>query len=305
MVSELDRIIEGLSKRGIEVISLKGATASEKIFGDIALYPSGDIDILVKIKDIDETRKFLESEGYQLNDVGFHEYRDYFIKDLYHISMSNDRYTIEPHWNLFFRYFTTPQEFWWEESIEVSSGGKNYRFLSPEKNILYTAFRLFSKGFTHLRFLVMVAEIVRYYHNIVDWGKLFAYAKECKFENTLRLVMRLCHEFLGAPVPYQYTDITSLRAKVIYRRAEEMVFIEEDIHPLNKALFAFLRDDVMGTVSVLLRRLFPSMGEIVSRYRLTAGSGKAFAYYTYYILNPIMLLKRKHQNAKESKVQIL
>jgi hypothetical protein len=93
-------------------------------------------------------------------------------------------------------------------------------------------------------------------------------------------------------VPYQYTEIKSLRAKVLFRRAEEMVFIEEDIHPLNKALFAFLHDDVTGAVGVLLKRLFPSMGEIVSRYKLPSKSGKAIIYY---ILNPVMLLLRKRR----------
>jgi len=139
MVSELDRLIDGMNKTGIEVISLKGATASEKIFGDIGLYPSGDIDILVKVEDIDRVREFLEADGYKLNDKGFDEYREYFIKELYHINLSNGKYTIEPHWNLFMRYFTTPPEFWWKECIIVSSGGRQYKFLSPEKNVLYNS----------------------------------------------------------------------------------------------------------------------------------------------------------------------
>jgi hypothetical protein len=71
-----------------------------------------------------------------------------------------------------------------------------------------------------------------------------------------------------------------------------MVLREQDVHPLNKVLFAFLRDNLLGAFKFLFRRLFPSMGEIVSRYRLETGSGKAVMYY---ILNPVMLLMRKHQ----------
>jgi len=291
-VAELDRLIDGLNGEGIEVIPLKGATASEQIFGDIGLYPSGDIDILVRVEDIDRVREFLERDGYKLNDKGFDEYREFFLKELYHISLTKGRFTIEPHWNLFVRYFTTPPEFWWDESIRVNSGGKNYRFLSPEKNILYTSFRLFSKGFTHLRFLVMVAEVIRHYGNTVYWEKLFGYAKKYRFENTLRVTLKLCHEFLGAPVPDRYRDIKSIRVSALYRRAREMVFVEEDIHPLNKALFAFLRDDVTEAGAVLLKRLFPSMGEIVARYRLKPGS---FQARLYYLFNPILLFLRKHQ----------
>lgn len=292
MVSELDRLIDGLNKTGIEVISLKGATASEKIFGDIGLYPSGDIDILVKVKDIDRVRRYLESAGYKLNDIGFDEYREFFIKELYHISLSNDRYTIEPHWNLFCRYFTTPPDFWWEESVTVSSGGREYNFLSPEKYILYTSFRIFFKSFRSLRFLVMVAEIIRYYRNEIDWDKLFAYAREYKFENVLRVVLRLSSQLLGASIPVEYIEIKRFRVRVLYRCAYTMLLRGEDPHPFYKALLIFLKDDLSDAFRVLFRRLFPSMGEIVSRYRLNEGSGKAKAYY---ILNPVMLLMRKHQ----------
>lgn len=292
MISELDRLIDRLNKTGIEIISLKGATASEKIFEDIALYPSGDIDILVKLKDIDSVREFLESEDYKLNDTGFDEYREFFIKELYHISLSNGRYTIEPHWNLFFRYFETPPEFWWEESFTVSSGDREYRFLSPEKNILYTSFRLFSKGFVYLRFLVLIVEIIRHYADEIDWNKLFGYAKEYKFENVLRVTMKLSSDILGAPVPENYAKVQGLRAKVINRRVVQMVLKEGAAHPVNKVLFMFLRDDLSGALKVFSRRLFPSTGEIVSRYRLSPGSDKAVAYY---ILNPFFLLTRKHQ----------
>ncbi len=292
MISELDRLIDGLNKKGIEIISLKGATASEKIFGDIALYPSGDIDILMKVEDVGKVKEFLKSEGYSLNDTGFDKYREFFIKELYHISLSNGRYTIEPHWNLFFRYFETPPEFWWEESFTVSSGDREYRFLSPEKNILYTSFRLFSKGFVHLRFLVLIAEIVKYYKDEVDWDRLFNYARKYKFENVLRVILKMSYNLIGSPVPPKYTLIERLRIKILYQKALKMVFREDVVHPLDKILFAFLRDDLSGAFKVLFHRLFPSMGEIVSRYKLTTGSVKAKVYY---ILNPVMLMMRKHQ----------
>ncbi len=60
--TENKRLIEEINKTGIEVISLKGAIVSEKIFGDLGLYPSGDIDILVKVKDVDKTLNLLESK---------------------------------------------------------------------------------------------------------------------------------------------------------------------------------------------------------------------------------------------------
>jgi hypothetical protein len=293
LAAETDRLIDLLASRGIEVIPLKGTVTVELIFGDIGLYPSGDIDILVPLKDIGMVKEILEAEGYHLKDQGFDEYKDYFLQELYHISLSSSRFTVEPHWNLFMRYFTAPPEFWWEESIPVSLGGRRYRFLSPEKNILYTSFRNFYKGFTPLRFLVLTAAIISHYKDEIDWEKLFRYAGTFYFEHVLRVNLRLCRELLNAPIPSQYACIKGQRITMLYRLISKMVLSADDIHPLHKASLLFLRDDLKGISRILLRRLFPPMGEIVSRYRLTPGTGKAVAYYAF---NPMLLLLNKHRD---------
>jgi len=293
--AELERILEGMEQQGLEAIVLKGPITSEKIFGDLGIYPSSDSDILVKVEDIDQTKAFLETRGYRLNDKSFSEHKDFFIKELYHISLSNAQFTIEPHWNLFYRNFTTPPEFWWEESISISSNGRNYRFLSPEKNILYTAFRLFSKNYEQLRYLVMVAEIVRHYKEEVDWDKLFLNAKRFHFVNVLKVTLNLCRELLGTPVDERFCEIKGVRARILYQFVRSMVLNGSDFNPVRKILLSFLRDDLSGACKVLLRRLFPSMGEIVSRYRLPAGSNRALLYY---FLNPILVLSRRHQQLK-------
>lgn len=292
MVSEIDRLTAALSQKNIEIIPLKGPLASEKIFGDVGLYPSSDIDILVHGEDISRVREFLESEGYQLHDKDFDKYREFFLKELYHISLSNGKFTIEPHWNLFMRYFTTPPGFWWEESIIVSSNGKEYRFLSPEKNILYASFRFFYKGFTPLRFLVFLAGMIHHYKNEINWVKLFDYARRYSFESVLRVSMKLTHDLLNASLPESYTHIQGLRVKLLYAVISRMILKAEDIPPLKKFILSFLRDDLKGLFTIFLRRIFPPMGEIVSRYRVKPGTGKAL---TYYLINPMLILLKKHR----------
>lgn len=293
LASEVDRLIDLLTSRGTEVIPLKGAVTAELIFADIGLYPSGDIDILVPMKDIGMVKDILEADGYHLNDRGFDEHRDFYFQERYHISLSGSRFTVEPHWNLFMRYFTAPPEFWWEESVTVSLGERRYSFLSPEKNILYTSFRNFYKGFTPLRFLVLTAAIISHYKDEIDWEKLFGYAGTFHFENVLRVNLKLCKDFLDAPVPSQYACIKGRRTGMLYRFISKMVMSANDIHPLHKAGLLFLRDDLKGISRILLRRLFPPMGEIVSRYRLSPGTGKAVVYYAF---NPMLLLFKKHRD---------
>jgi Uncharacterised nucleotidyltransferase len=292
LAAETDRIVDLLTSRGIAAVPLKGTVTAELIFGDIGLYPSGDIDILVPMKDISVVKEILEADGYHLNDQAFHEHKEFFLHERYHISLSSRRFTVEPHWNLFMRYFTAPPEFWWEESLTVSLGGRRYQCLSPERNILYTAFRNFYKGFTPLRFLVLTAAIIRHYKDEIDWEKLFGHAVTFHFENVLRVNLKLCRDLLDAPIPSQYACIKGLRITILYRFISKMIMSADDIHPLHKAGLLFLRDDLKGISRILLRRLFPPMGEIISRYRVTPGSGKAIPYY---LMNPILLLLKKHR----------
>jgi hypothetical protein len=293
MISELDRIIDGLNSAGVEVITLKGPATSENIFGDIAIYPSDDIDILVKVEDIDRTVKFLEADGYTMNDVGYYRYKDFFIRELYHIGLSKFGFVVEPHWNLFMRYFRTPPDFWWEESIYVFSNGRQYRFLSPEKNLLYNSFRLFSHAYSSLRFLAMCSEIIGYYRDEMDWGKLFAYAKQYHFENVLSAVLWLSRRFLEAPVPDEYCERRGMRMKMLCGCSGRMLMQDQDVdNNFNvpyKVLLTILGVDIPSVLRIFLRRLFPPVGEIVSRYGLRAGSGSVIAYY---VLNPFLLLTR-------------
>jgi hypothetical protein len=292
LAAETERLMDGLSAGGLDAIVLKGPVTSEAVFGDIGIYPSGDIDFLIKVRDIDAAREYFESVGYSLNDAGFDSHRDFYIRELNHMSLSNAMYTIEPHWNLFFRYFTAPPEFWWEETISAESDSRRYRWLSPEKNLLYNAFRTYFKLFDQLRFLVLFSELIRHHQNEIDWQKLFSHAKLYRFESVLRVMLKLAHDLLGAAVPEEYTELKQLRQRMLYPRVRRMALEGDKSHALNKVLLASLRDDFSGFLRVMGRRLFPSMGEIISRYRLTGISGKAIGFY---VLNPVLVLMQMHQ----------
>jgi hypothetical protein len=61
---EVERINELLYEKGIKTILLKGCNLAPFVYGDIALRQFGDIDILVRIEDIQTITKILEDEGY-------------------------------------------------------------------------------------------------------------------------------------------------------------------------------------------------------------------------------------------------
>ncbi len=49
---ELGKVLETVRKAGLQVIVLKGAVLAEKIYGNLALRPMMDVDLLVKKEDL-------------------------------------------------------------------------------------------------------------------------------------------------------------------------------------------------------------------------------------------------------------
>jgi hypothetical protein len=292
-INELDRLLEECYKEGIEIITLKGASVSEIIFRDIGLYPSSDIDFLFKSEDFDKLNAVFERNGYRLIDEHLPRYKDYYLKEQYHCVFSNGTFTFEPHWNLFFRYFNAPPDFWWSEALLVESNGRKYWYLSPEKNILYLSFRIFSKGFNSLKFLAIISETVNYYNDIMDWKKLFLYAKRYRFQNVLYAVLMMCRDFLGADITPEISSLRNLRADMLYKKASDLILNPEPArNPIIKVWLTLIAINLQSSLKILLKRLFPPVAEVRIRYHIYDSSSKI---YIYYLLNPLLLILRKHQ----------
>ena len=138
--TEVMKVINLLKNDGIEAIALKGSIASDIIFGDIGLYPSSDIDILVEPRALKKADKILTAAGYR-KDEGISE-QD-LLTAHYHLLYRKGRHYLELHWNLVRRYFSVPADFWWEERQNIPYEETEIIMLSPERYILYTVFRLF------------------------------------------------------------------------------------------------------------------------------------------------------------------
>jgi hypothetical protein len=294
---ENEIIISELRKNDVPCISLKGTLASEKIFGNLGLYPVGDIDILVAPEHIEEAKRILVSLGYR-QDSSLNE-KDY-IKNHYHLpTYIKDSFFVEVHWNLTKRYFKTTPEFWWEDVREVESNGEKYTILSPERYILYSVFRLYSHGFYPSKFLVFVAELINSYHDDINWTALLEYAARYKMDRLVVFTLKLTGELLGSLVPLWILKNNVFAYEYLKRKVISRMFQENIVHTRNMILYLLLQNDPVNFGIIALKRLFPDASEIRMRYGLDHDSRKI---YLYYVLNPILLLIGKKKFLKRKQV---
>lgn len=289
-ISETEIIRDGLKDVGVIAISLKGAISSETIFGDVGVYPASDIDILVKPGDIEKARTFLEAAGYKLMDSDFDSYKSYYLKEQYHITFSNGKHAVELHWNLLVRFFSAPPEFWWQDYRVISMGTKEIHLLSPENELLYLSFRLFSKGFYHLKFLLLFAETHNHYIHAINWDKMTSLARHFHMEKVFTFTCLMAFQLLKTPIPVSFIQFDS--EKYLYRYALKLLFQGENPKPAKKIPLIFMRDDFKGAFFVLLKNLFPPVAEVAKRYRLLPGTSSIALYY---LIHPLLLLMNRHK----------
>ncbi len=285
--AEIIGMITRLQEAGVEAIPLKGPVASDVIFGNPGLYPSGDLDILVRPADLEKTRRVLIEEHYR--EDGSTNERDALL-GTYHLTFRNDRDVLEVHWTLTFRYFDIPSGFWWEDAKPMEYEGVEMKRLSAERYLLYTVFRLYRHAFRPLRFLVLIAEIIRKYRDEIVWEDLISFAETYRMERLLLFTLRLLKETLGADVPEDIAGRPAYGHGLLKRLVFSGLFHEvRRIHP-RMLLFTLLQETPFDTIRVLLRRIFPLPSEIRLRYRLPAKSKKV---YLYYFMNPFFMIVRK------------
>jgi hypothetical protein len=284
---EVLKILAMLKKNHIEAIPLKGAAASELIFGDPGLYLSKDIDILVRSKDLAGISEVLLKAGYEKNE-GISE--NDLLSSHYHFLFQKDGHHFEVHWNLVKRYFQIPSEFWWEYVHETVYEGMEITQLSAERYIMYTVFRLFDHGFRPLKFFVLISEIINKYQDEIDWGELLTFSRRYKMERLMVFTLRLLHDILGTRIPVTVTKKNIICYEALKKLINSGLFHEVTRPHLRMLLYTFLLDDPVEYAKVISRRFFPEIGEIRLRYGLPIGSKKVYAYY---LLNPLLVLMKK------------
>lgn len=117
--AELVRLIRKFAGHGIEVLPLKGVMLSLQLFGDPGMRHSRDMDLMVKVEDLDRTDRLLEAEGYRRIFPGAGmtaRQRRYLVSENYHFEYLHERLGLhlELHWRC---------ELWTPELSEKLWGG--------------------------------------------------------------------------------------------------------------------------------------------------------------------------------------
>jgi hypothetical protein len=209
---ELGRSLEAFKKSGLEVIVLKGAALAEEVYGNIALRPMSDVDLLVKGADMAHADVQLKTVGYRPIDAAVDEvdFSSTYLTTLDYRSPEENSPSFHIHWH--FVNSTIPNESYiknikieniWRDAENAKIAGVETLIMAPHHQLIHLsehALRV-THSLSKLRLLCDINEAVNFYQKQLDWSRLIKESFKFNLDRMVYLSLYFSYKFLETQIP--------------------------------------------------------------------------------------------------------
>jgi hypothetical protein len=274
LLRELGAVLQALAARNIAVIVLKGAALADAVYGNLALRPMGDVDLLVAQRDMAPTRLALEQLGYSVARVETHpgvlveqENEVAFLKP------GRIDAWMDVHWSLFdspYYQSRMAMDWFWDSADHLTLGDQPALVLGTEALLIHLCghLALHHEGLGLLWWQDIV-EVLHRRGDQIDWATLLRKTRELQLLPPVRSVLTRAADEWGAPVPADV--LAALREPSDSPRAERLY---EQLSVARSPGQRFLTD--LSSTSGWRQRLryartnlFPSAAYMRERYSIS------------------------------------
>ncbi len=282
LAEELASVLRAFESAGIACAPIRGLALAELLYGDITARPTGDIDLLVRKKDLPRVADTLGELGFrELNHrPGFAQVYSYtlgFLKN------RHGWIVVEPHWTITYPPFadSVDMDAVWSRCVKRRFLGIETWSLGREDLLLHLCFHALHHGEqAPLLWFYELDRLIRRDETRLDWSWIVTVALQAEQESSLIEVLERLRRFFGSPIPAQvFVQLRvrptsgSLSARIIrsLARASSATAREE------LALFFALKG-MRSKLRYLSALLVPSSEFMRLRYGLTARRQLPFSY---------------------------
>ena len=288
---ELGRVLKAFKKAGLQVIVLKGAALAETVYGNLALRPMSDVDLLVKKEDLYHIDEQLKILGYfpsdrAVNDIDF---SSTYLTTLDYRSSFKNFPSFHIHWH--FVNSTIPHEHYtknikmediWQDAEKTRIAQVETWVMAPHHLLIHLsehALRV-THSLGKLSFFCDINEAINFYQQRLDWDRLIKDSFKFGLDRMVYLTLYFTSEFLAATIPENV--LLKLRPKRL--RLSERIFMSSIsnnnrfpgssylIHlSMNKGLFKkmkFVGKTFFPPRHIIAQRSYTSPSKVDSTYYL-------------------------------------
>jgi hypothetical protein len=285
---ELSALFERFQRDGIKGILLKGAYLVEEVYGNVAVRPMDDVDLLVRKSDLGRVGEIMQAmdftRPYQSRESSIEFPHMHFI-----YVHAKTGLIIEVHWNLVRPSYRihVDMDALWERSRPTLVAKIPVHIMPPEDLVLHlclhASFHKFEFG---LRALCDLRETLRRFQKDVDWEGLRQRAQLWNAERCVYVNLRLTRELLHAPVPENWLNtIQPADFDPYYLTiAQELIFpggqeTQIKIPSWPRFVKFWKAGSLAQKITLVWKRLFLSPQSMALLYDVPPGSLRVWLYY--------------------------
>jgi len=209
---KLGRLLEAIRKVGLQVIVLKGAVLAEKIYGNLALRPMADIDLLAKKEDLISLDEQMKTLGYRPSDISVKDidFSSTHLTTLEYRSESLNFPSFHIHWH--FVNSTIPNESYiknikiediWLDAEKTKIANMETLVMAPHHLLIHLsehALRV-THSLSRLGFFCDIDEVVNFYQERLDWERLIKESLKFNLSHLVYLSLYFTANFLETKIP--------------------------------------------------------------------------------------------------------
>lgn len=283
------KVLKSLADNQLPVIALKGLSLAKNIYGDIALRPMSDMDLLVKEEDLVRAGRILLTLGYK----PYFSAWENMLKTYHHLPPFTNKSgaMIELHWNI-----VTPDspikvdlDGLWERACLIKVDNVEVRAFSPEDLFLHLCIHACVHLQTGIDLIPFcdIAGLIKTSADKIDWQIVIERATRWGGHKCVYLMLLLVRELLGAAPPDKI--MSEIKPddyqSVFFDEALEQIF---DVSPSGQRIGIRIGlpmikkvKGIKGKVLALLKKAFPSRECLASIYPVSVSSPKIYLCYLF------------------------
>lgn len=267
----MEEVLETFRHAEIESLVLKGMALAEPVYGNPALRPMDDIDLLVRRGDVQRACAALADLGYEalpsFDDDLRRRAATVFISPRVHSA----RPMVDLHWDLVDDRYGPAARRWtdgvWERAGEVSIGGISARSLSPTDCLIHACVHLaVHHGLRGLLWYCDLATMARAWREEIEWERLADWVMDARLRGVVYAALKCAEVMVGLEVPapvLRRLRPRSLRARATIRWLVPRLVALSSIPYQDYMVPLLLMDRGRDVAAVVLRRLLlPGSGPL-------------------------------------------
>jgi hypothetical protein len=209
---ELGKVLGSIRKTGLQLIVLKGAALAEKIYGNLALRPMTDVDLLLKKEDLGRLDEQLKILGYKPSDISVEDidFSLTYLTTLDYRSLTPNSPSFHVHWH--FVNSTIPNESYlkrikiediWRDAEKTRIAGVETLVMAPHHLLIHLsehALRV-THSLSKLSFFCDIDLTVNFYQERLDWQKLIEESHKFNLNRLVYPSLYFTAKFMGTKIP--------------------------------------------------------------------------------------------------------